>query len=349
MKRRDLFPALLATIGIVLCASALAQQSQRPLNNSDIINMVKSKLPESVVVQAIQSNPGKYDTSTSALITLHKAGLTENELNAMISASGKGSSANATPASATTSQPAPAAATKSRVPKAYLTQGSSLQELRMEKTQLAETKTKPSSMKSLAGDSVVTQAMQRGVNQAAMSTAMHMNSGVGGQSVEQAGSIFSSVLAHRQPKTTYVWGVPGPTSSNAVQNASPTFTVDFSNVLGVKPDEYAPAIVKLTPAQNTCRIVGATQGKADLRSSPAADWQIYSSFLEERVTAKTEKLGTGKYKITPSSELASGEYGVVLRPISKTKNYSGGDVARGQGDGLMFDAIWTFQIGESAQ
>ncbi|HTS10190.1 MAG TPA: hypothetical protein VMP68_31800, partial [Candidatus Eisenbacteria bacterium] len=90
----------------------------------------------------------------------------------------------------------------------------------------------------------------------------------------------------------------------------------------------------------------ATQGKADARSSPAADWQIYSSFLEERVTAQAQKLATGKYKITPTSELASGEYGVVLRPISKTKSYSGGDVARGQGDGLMFDAIWTFQIGD---
>jgi hypothetical protein len=346
MSNRNAVPRFLTAIGIVLCASGIAQQTQRPLNNTDIINMAKSKLPETVVVQVIQTNPGKYDTSTSALITLHKAGLTESEMNAMISSSGKGSQAGATAAPSTSSQSAPAAASKSRMPKAYLSQGSNLQELRMEKTQLAETKTKPSSMKSLAGDSVVTQAMQSGVNQAAMNTAMHMNSGVGGQSVEQAGSIFSSVLAHRQPKTTYVWGVPGPASLNVVQNASPSFTVDFSNVLGVKPDDYAPAVVKLTPAQNTCRIVGATQGKADARSSPAADWQIYSSFLEERVPAKTEKLGTGKYKITPSSELASGEYGVVLRPISKTKNYSGGDVARGQGDGLMFDAIWTFQIAE---
>ena len=346
MRYRKLNPRLLAFIGIALCVSSVAQEAQRPLNNTDIINMVKSKLPESVVVQTIQSNSGKYDTSTSALITLHKAGVTESEMNAMISASGKGAPANATPATPNAGQSTPASVSKSRMPKAYLAQGSSLQELRMEKTQLAETKTKPSSMKSLAGDSVVTQAMQSGVNQAAMSTAVHMNSGIGGQSVEQAGSIFSSVLTHRQPKTTYVWGIPGPASSNVLQNASPSFTVDFSNVLGVKPDDYAPAIVKLTPAQNTCRIVGATQGKADARSSPAADWQIYSSFLEERVTAQAQKLATGKYKITPTSELASGEYGVVLRPISKTKSYSGGDVARGQGDGLMFDAIWTFQIGD---
>jgi hypothetical protein len=110
-----------------------------------------------------------------------------------------------------------------------------------------------------------------------------------------------------------------------------------------------PAIVRLTPAQNTCRIIGATQGKEDARSSPAADWQIYSHFLEERVATKAEKLGAGKYKVSPASEIAPGEYALVLRPTSKTKNYSGGDVARAQGDGLMFDAVWTFQISEDAE
>jgi hypothetical protein len=107
-------------------------------------------------------------------------------------------------------------------------------------------------------------------------------------------------------------------------------------------------IVKLTPAQNTCRIVGATQGRADAGASPAADWQVYSHYLEEPVTITPQKLGPGKYKIT-TPELAPGEYGLVLRPISKTKKFSGGDVARAQGDGLMFDAIWTFQIFDEAQ
>ena len=113
----------------------------------------------------------------------------------------------------------------------------------------------------------------------------------------------------------------------------------FFSCLGVPPDDYAPAIVKLTPAQNTCRILGATQGKEDIRSSPAADWQIYSNFLEERVNTQVQKFSPGKYKISPASELAAGEYGVVLRPVSKSKNFSGGDVARAQGDGLMFDAM----------
>lgn len=240
-------------------------------------------------------------------------------------------------------------ASKSHMPKLYLMQDGAAHELLLEKTQLATTKNKPSSMKSLAGDSAVTQAMQAGVNIASWDAASHMNSGVGGSAVEQAGSIFSGVMSHRTPTVTYVWGVPSPASTNVLQTVSPSFSLDFSRVIGINADDYAPAIVKLTPAQNTCRIAGATQGKADVRSSPAADWQVYSHFLEERVATQAEKSGPGKYKVSPASELQPGEYAVVLRPLTKDKKFSGGDVARAQGDGLMFDAIWTFQISESAE
>jgi len=240
-------------------------------------------------------------------------------------------------------------ASKSHMPKLYLMQGGAAHELPLEKTQLATTKTKPSSMKSLAADSAVTQAMQAGINTATWDAATHVNSAVGGSAVQQAGSIFSGVISHRTPTVTYVWGVPNPASTNVLQTVSPSFSLDFSRVIGVNADDYAPAIVKLTPAQNTCRVVGATQGKADVRSSPAADWQVYSHFLEEPVATNAEKLGPGKYKVSAASALQPGEYAVVLRPVAKDKKFSGGDVARAQGDGLMFDAIWTFQISDEAE
>src|SRR6516164_2671895 len=203
-------------------------------------------------------------------------------------------------------------ASKSHMPKLYLMQGGAAHELPLEKTQLATTKTKPSSMKSLAADSAVTQAMQAGINTATWDAATHVNSAVGGSAVQQAGSIFSGVISHRTPTVTYVWGVPNPASTNVLQTVSPSFSLDFSRVIGVNADDYAPAIVKLTPAQNTCRVVGATQGKADVRSSPAADWQVYSHFLEEPVATNAEKLGPGKYKVSAASALQPGEYAVVL-------------------------------------
>lgn len=238
---------------------------------------------------------------------------------------------------------------RSRMPKLYIVEGDAPRELTLEKTQLATTKTKPSSMKSLAADSAVTQGLQAGINSAASDVATHIRSGLGGSAVQQAGGIFSGVISHRTPSVTYVWGVPNAVSTNVLQTVSPSFLVDFSRVIGVTSDDYTPVIVKLTPAQNTCRIVGASQGKADVRSSPAADWQIYSHFLEERVPTNAEKLGPGKYKVAPASELQPGEYAVVLRPLAKDKKFSGGDVARAQGNGLMFDAVWTFQISDEAE
>ncbi len=351
MNRKKLIWLAGMVVGLA-SAVMLAQQAQKPLTNDDVIKMVKGGLPESVVVAAIQSSPAKYDTSPDGLIKLQKAGVTPNELNAVMAASAKGSAAGpssgsdgtstanagtASPGSSTTSS-------KWKMPKVTLTQGGSSQELPLEKTQLAETKTKPSSMGSLAADSAVTQAMQAGISTAAWDTAVHMNSGVGGAAVGEAGGIFAGMMGRRKPTVTYVWGVPGPSSKNVLSTSSPTFSVDFSRAPGVNPDDYEPAIVKLTPAQNSCRIIGATQGKEDARSSSAADWQIYSHFLEERVATKSQKLGQGNYTISPASELLPGEYGLVLRPTSKTKSFSGGDVARGQGDGMIFDTVWSFQV-----
>lgn len=339
--------ALCASIALILCSSAMAQPG-KPLTNDDVLTMVKKKMPESVIVSAIKGSAGNYDTSTGELIRLNAAGVTEGELNAMLAVAHKGSADAEQPKTAAAAADVEPAS-KSRMPHVTVTQGKTSQELKLEKTQLAQTKNKPSSMKGLAADSAVTQAMQVGIGTVSWDAATHMNSVVGGTAVQGAGSIVSGMLAHRNPTVTYVWGVPAPASTNVLQSVTPTFTVDFSRTPGVAPDDYEPAIVKLTPAQNTCRIVGATQGKADAGASPAADWEIYSHYLEEPVAITPEKLAPGKYKVAPRSDLVPGEYGLVLRPVSKAKKFSGGDVARAQGDGLMFDSIWTFQISDEAQ
>lgn len=344
------------------------------MTNEDVIRMAEKKLPESVVINAIQSHKTKFTTSADDLIRLQTAGVTENEMNAMLAAANANSSSSTPPAvpapsAAPATDPSSAAApvapssaaapasgpvsaptpTRSRMPQVSFVANGAAQDLPLEKTQLAQTKTKPSSMTSLAADSAVTQALQAEIGSTTTAMASHIGSGFGSSSVQQVGGIFSGVLSHRKPTVTYVWGVPNPVSANVLPTASPTFSVDFSRTPGINPDDYEPAVVKLTPAQNTCRIVGATQGKEDASSDPAADWQIYSHFLEDRVAANARKQAKGKYTVTPASELLPGEYALVLRPVSKSKGFSGGDVARAQGDGLMFDAAWTFQISDSAQ
>lgn len=331
----------------LMCVASVSFAQQKPLTNADVIDMVKGGLAESVVISAIQVNQGNYDVSPVALLALKKAGVTSKEQDAMLAAM----KAAAIPASQPAAVPSASAAAANsqptsswRMPTVVALQGGASQPLALERTQLAQTKTKPTSMSSLASDSVVGQALQGGINTATYSVASKVASPVGGATVQQAGGLFSGVMARRKPAVTYVWGVPSPASTNVFQNYLPAFNVNFAGAPGINPDEYEPAIVKLTPAQNTCRIVGATLGKEDAQASAAADWEIYSSFLEERVAAIAEKGKPGEYKLSPRSPLLPGEYGIVLRPRSKTKKFSGGDVARGQGDGLAFGAVWTFQV-----
>ena len=342
-----------AALGL-MAGLLVAQQAQKPLTNQDVVKMAKAGLSESVVVATIQANPGAYDTSADELIQLKSAGVTDNEIKAILAAqqaaNGGGTGAASTNAS---SGGGAASATPSgprwQMPTVTLVQDAGSQEIPREKTQLAETKTKPTSMASLAGDSAVTQGIQAGVNDATWGAASHMSSSVGGSAVQQGGSILGGMLASRKPTVTYVWGVPGPASANVLQTTMPKFSVNFASAPGVAPSEFAPEIVRLTPAQNTCRLIGATRGKEDARSHDAADWEIYSGFVEDRIASDLQKTAEGQYEMSPHSPLYPGEYAIVLRPVSKDEKFSGGDVARGQGPGMMFDTVWTFQVAENAQ
>jgi hypothetical protein len=342
--------------GGLLFTALMTQATQKPLTNEGVIKMVQAGLSESVIVAAIQSSPAQFDISPDALIQLKKAGVTQKEMNAMIAAK-ETVSADAVEAAAPRNagaeppRPVPSAASASRwkMPSVEVLTNRSAKELPLEKTQLTETKTKPRSLAGLAGDSAVTQGIQAGVNDVAWDTAVHSHSAVGGSAVLQAGSIFGGMMGRKQPTVTYVWGIPAPVSANVLRTATPKFGVNFSKAPGVNSEEFAPGIVKLTPAQNSCRLVGATQGKEDARSDNAADWEIYSSFVEDRVPVKLEKLAEGDYNLSPQAPLLPGEYAVVLRPVAKDKKFSGGDVARGQGPGLMFNAVWSFQVAENSE
>ncbi len=341
MRSRDI---AIATLVLQFASSVTLGQAAKPLTNPDIVKMVKGGLPESVVISAIQSSPAKYDISPDALLALQKDGVTAKEMDAILAESKK------SPASTPVAGGADATSSpKGHLPRVMMVKGKAAEPLGLEKTQLAQTRTKPSSMKSLAGDTALNQAMQAGIGTAAWSTATHMNSGIGGASVLEGGSILSGVMARRKPMMTYVWGVTNVSSKTVLQTTLPEFSLDLSNTMGVHTDDFEPAIVKLTPAQNSYRIVGATQGKEDMQSNTAADWEIYSSFLEDRVAVKSQKVKPGVYHVSPASPLLPGEYALVLRPVSKSKKFSGGDVARAQGDGLLFDAVWSFQVADSAE
>jgi hypothetical protein len=128
-----------------------------------------------------------------------------------------------------------------------------------------------------------------------------------------------------------------------VPTTSPVFEVSAAKIVGANVDEYSPVVVKLTPSTNA-RLVGATEGQERSGARSAMDWPMYAEFVEDRVPSRAEKLAPGNWRVTVTSPLAPGDYAVVLRPDAKDKKFSGADVARNQGAGLLFNAAWPFAI-----
>lgn len=67
---------------------AMAAPASPPLTNSDLLEMLKAKLPESVILAKIKNSPTKFDSSVKALDALKKAGASEAILLAVITPSG---------------------------------------------------------------------------------------------------------------------------------------------------------------------------------------------------------------------------------------------------------------------
>src|SRR5689334_11702132 len=114
---------LFRTLAFVVIGAygATALHAQKALTNDDVIAMVHKKLPESVIVSAIQAGPGKFNTSTNELIRLNAAGLTEKELNAILAAS-PSSSTVSTSTKESASQPSDGMpVSKSRMPRVAVT------------------------------------------------------------------------------------------------------------------------------------------------------------------------------------------------------------------------------------
>jgi hypothetical protein len=218
--------------------------------------------------------------------------------------------------------------------------------LAAEPTQIIQTKAKPTSLSSLAADQALAEALNVGT-QAAQMALMKSGSMMGNSVVSSGSSVLSNILSHRpkQTKVTYVWALSGGSSPANPGGNPPTFEVNYAGIPGVNADQFEPVIVKLadTPQANY-RLVGATEAATTAEQSAQQDWPIYSSFTEDRIASKVQKLGSGHAQITPSTSLGAGEYAIALRPVDKSKKFSGEDVGKNQGEGLLFNYAWPFSV-----
>ena len=372
--RKTILILMLIVVALVAGSTVQAQQNSKPLTNQDVILMVKNLLPESVIIDAIKTNDTDFDISATGLIGLKKAGVTSKVMEAMLAAANSkknaaaapapsaaapanGSSAvtpsvGATPASATVAAvAAPVSSAPAWQPTVSTVQGNTRITLAAEPTQIVQTKSKPTSLATLAADQTLTQALQIGTQaaqQMAQQAIMKNGSAMAISTLVPGGNIMTNMLsAHaKQAKVTYVWALAGGSSSTTIAAGTvPTYEVNYGGIPGVNPDQFEPVIVKLTATpQSTYRLVGATEASTTAEQSTQQDWPIYSSFVEDRVPAKVEKLGQGHATLTASSAIGPGEYAVAFRPIDKSKRFAGDDVGRNQGEGLLFNYAWSFSV-----
>jgi hypothetical protein len=145
---------------------------------------------------------------------------------------------------------------------------------------------------------------------------------------------------------TAVWAIPGAKSETVVHGGAVAFEVQFDGMAaaGANPDEYEPVLIRLTPSQTNFRLVGATSTNPSEFQNSQADWNLYSSFVEQRIPAQATKVGAGRYTLQTGAGLGAGEYGVVLRPVNKDKKFAWSSIGQNQGDGLIFNCVWSFEV-----
>src|ERR1700722_9312860 len=100
---------------ICICLLALAPrtvfaQTHKALTNDDVVSMTKQGFNPPLIVKAIQTEDSNFDVSAQALVDLKNAGVSQDVMEAMLSARGNESSASTAAVHGTTAPPSGATA-----------------------------------------------------------------------------------------------------------------------------------------------------------------------------------------------------------------------------------------------
>ena len=80
--------SLTSLLLLMLLAIPCPAQQPEPLTNNSVIQMAKAGLGDSLIIQSINMAPSSFSVTTSDLITLKKAGVSERVIGAMLAKSG---------------------------------------------------------------------------------------------------------------------------------------------------------------------------------------------------------------------------------------------------------------------
>lgn len=171
-----------------------------------------------------------------------------------------------------------------------------------------------------------------------------MGAGPGGMMAMSAFSMASGFMPGMRPgvpKITYVWGLPGRTSSRTMGETDPIFELNYGDIPGVDPDAYEPAVLKLVQTKDNFRLVGATQLKMTPKNMRnGANPENGKWLSEDRWPSHCDKEERGFYVLRVDAPLEPGEYAVVLRPVKGYKAPSSGLGGHAQ----VFYSVWDFSV-----
>jgi hypothetical protein len=331
-------------------AAMYLPQDKKPLTNADITRMVKGGFAESVIINAIQSSDTQFDVSLDALFKLKEAGVSQRIIEVMQSAAAR---KQATPAgigpAAPSAPAAPVSGTQAQLTQPYVLYGEQKKiSIPASSPTIIQTKAKGDSVPALLADSAVKDIASDAIISAAARTVLSAPGIAGLPIIGMAGMAVLSLpkVFGGEPTYTFVYAIGGRHATSVVQTASPHFELVFSDVIGANPDDFEPVLLKVSPTDNNWRLVGAQKAKAkQFQSNDPSEL----NFIEERIPVNATRLDRGRVAVTPQQPLASGEYGLVLRPASRARKVSLKGIASRQGEGLLLGLVWDFSVSQTAQ
>jgi hypothetical protein len=140
-----------------------------------------------------------------------------------------------------------------------------------------------------------------------------------------------------------VWTTAGAAADRTIEARRPSFIVLFKEVPGVRPEDLVPVLVRLTPTARGRRIVAAVRARADQARQTDITWNVGKDLRQDVVKAKIDVVEPGAARLQPSSDLAPGEYAIVVR-FGSGKKLAGSSVLSPSGAGRVFGAVWAFSV-----
>jgi len=130
----------------------------------------------------------------------------------------------------------------SAMPKIALLIGTEKKLMTSSLAQMAQSKTKGMSGGGSAAGSMLSSFASTGLSFAAIGGGMFAGPAMG-----IASGMFGGLMGghHGMPTVTYIWALPGHNSPFLMPTTTPKFELEFGEIVGLDPDSYEPALVRL--------------------------------------------------------------------------------------------------------